>query len=536
VSFYSFNLNESGNATDEEQLNNATCTNCPDWNESYGVVGAGYNFTTDYINITSAVNNLASTTTGTWTAWINPNDATIATHQDMISFGDTTSTDVLNLLIELTTGKLRFATVDAGSTRWDIATDVSPFTDGAWTHVAVVQDGVEPILYANGIKVAQTFTVSTDKTEWFGSMGTEIDNGRIANLNFNNLGEHRFFNGTIDEVKIYNRSLSASEILDLYELGTSHILWNAFTDEGSVTSGTAKSSTNNGTFFQYKTNFSSSSGFVFNQSIQAWNSSVSETTVPNVTINSPLNQDYDSSKNITYNVTANDSTAVDLCWFTLDSGTTNTTLGRDGTTNYYNYTNYSLLVGSFTAKFYCNDTLGNVNNTQTVNYNIPIPARSGGVSTFIQGQVIEVIDLFDFEIIKPDKFCYNNYEDIYIYPENNLGNFTRISSMNLSTMTFINYSITPISEDSINKNYRFKINFSENNLKETILNITLIQNDYSLTKPYEIKFKDCGGNFEKNIQLIDNFISKNKEILIIAMALFVISLIYLRIERKIFKQ
>ena len=53
------------------------------------------------------------------------------------------------------------------------------FADNTWTHVAITQDGTEPVLYVDGVAVAQTFGVTTDKTVWFNDL-IGLDNGRIG--------------------------------------------------------------------------------------------------------------------------------------------------------------------------------------------------------------------------------------------------------------------------------------------------------------------------------------------------------------------
>jgi len=77
--------------------------------------------------------------------------------------------------------------------------------------------------------------------------------------------------GSIDEVRVYNRSLSASEIQNLYELGSYHIEWNSWQDEGVISDLTADTSTSGGNFFQFKpifkTNDTDVSPYMLNYSV-----------------------------------------------------------------------------------------------------------------------------------------------------------------------------------------------------------------------------------------------------------------------------
>jgi len=53
-----------------------------------------------------------------------------------------------------------------------LGTDAAISDYQTWTHVAVVQDGTSPVLYANGVAPAQAFNVQTDKTKWFNGIAT----------------------------------------------------------------------------------------------------------------------------------------------------------------------------------------------------------------------------------------------------------------------------------------------------------------------------------------------------------------------------
>jgi len=90
---------------------------------------------------------------------------------------------------------------------------------------------------------------------------------------------------------------------------------------------------------------------------------------PAVTVHSPT-AGLSSSSEILFNVTATDAGSVDECWVTIDSGATNTSLVNDVGTDYYDATNSSVPDNSYTAQFYCNDSLGNLNDSLTVAFSV----------------------------------------------------------------------------------------------------------------------------------------------------------------------
>jgi hypothetical protein len=78
-------------------------------------------------------------------------------------------------------------------------------SDNVWYHVVAVWNGTHNIVYLNG--VAGTAVANTPS---FSANAYDLHIGR---WNSNNAYA---FNGSIDEVKIYNRALSASQIQQSY--------------------------------------------------------------------------------------------------------------------------------------------------------------------------------------------------------------------------------------------------------------------------------------------------------------------------------
>lgn len=94
-----------------------------------------------------------------------------------------------------------------------------------------------------------------------------------------------------------------------------------------------------------------------------------DTTPPNITINFPLNQTYNTNS-ITFNITSNDDiSGVNVCQYSLTAGATNFTMSNT-TAIAYNATNTSIAQGSYLANFYCNDTAGNLNNSESVAFTL----------------------------------------------------------------------------------------------------------------------------------------------------------------------
>ena len=120
----------------------------------------------DFINIDAALTPLAATTTGTWLSWVELDDATPTASSFLVCFGDTNADTTISMTI-LPSGVFWAQEIIGGINQWILVTDATILSDGVYGHVAVIQDGVSPVILINGVQIAQTFVISTDKTVWF---------------------------------------------------------------------------------------------------------------------------------------------------------------------------------------------------------------------------------------------------------------------------------------------------------------------------------------------------------------------------------
>ncbi len=186
-------------------------------NDSGGFnLGGAYEFdgVNDYVNIDSALtDSLASTTKGTWSAWVKPVD--ISGSYTIMSFGDISANSKISIINS--EGAFRVLNIDEGDAVVNIVSVANYFVAGEWTHVAMVQDGVIGVqIYIDGVLIPDYPGAASGPTVWFNDMIGNLDNGRIGDINANTGGEDTFFNGTIDNVQLYDRDLSAAEVYGLY--------------------------------------------------------------------------------------------------------------------------------------------------------------------------------------------------------------------------------------------------------------------------------------------------------------------------------
>ncbi|MEC8044635.1 MAG: LamG-like jellyroll fold domain-containing protein, partial [Verrucomicrobiota bacterium] len=93
--------------------------------------------------------------------------------------------------------------------------DLNSITYDIWNHVVFSQDSSAWFLSIGGIIVSSAngvehYSGSTPEAAWVGGRKYEVQNPS---------GLKSLFHGLIDDLRIYNRALSAAEVQALYQLG-----------------------------------------------------------------------------------------------------------------------------------------------------------------------------------------------------------------------------------------------------------------------------------------------------------------------------
>jgi hypothetical protein len=89
--------------------------------------------------------------------------------------------------------------------------------DGEWHHIAATYDGAEQRLYVDGVK-------QQNSRKWTGKVGRNASDLGIGNSKVVHEEPHFLaFDGVIDELKIYNRALSAKEAGELFALESASV-------------------------------------------------------------------------------------------------------------------------------------------------------------------------------------------------------------------------------------------------------------------------------------------------------------------------
>ncbi|NOQ56146.1 MAG: hypothetical protein GQ477_05075, partial [Nanohaloarchaea archaeon] len=231
----------------------------------------------------------------------------------------------LSFILDYST--IRFRHNPEGMT-YEIDTSTSISKD-IWYYLVATWNATEANLYKNGILVStdNTWSGTINKTGWFPN--------RLFNIGTNADATLRYWNGTIDELRVWNRALTAAEINASYNAG----LYRLETNYTNLAEGT----------YTYTAYTQDLAGNVNNTETRTLNI---DTTAPTISIQSPTATTYGTLQ-IDLNYSATDTNGISTCIYELNGA--NTTLPTCANTT------ITAVEGNNNLKLYVNDTADNWN-------------------------------------------------------------------------------------------------------------------------------------------------------------------------------
>ncbi len=199
VGYWNFDEGSGTTASDSSGSgNNGTLVNGPTWTD--GKVGSGalsFDGSNDYVSMGNSNN---APPTFTLSAWVKHN---IPENNVGIAGKHTGGNGYYLSTFYNGSNGIRKVSLTINSTT--ISSNGS-FPEGTWIHVVGVFDGTNAMLYLNGVFDKSAPSLAPNPT----SAGFFVGAQNATR-----------FNGLIDEVRLYNRALSAQEVLDIYNDGSS---------------------------------------------------------------------------------------------------------------------------------------------------------------------------------------------------------------------------------------------------------------------------------------------------------------------------
>jgi hypothetical protein len=164
-----------------------------------------------YVDLSAVGNDIGNLADATFEVWVTWQDPANGYWQRIFDFGMDTTTNMF-LTPHPNAHGPRFAlTLNGGGDEQQVET-ASPFPFGVETHVAVTLDAANQIgsLYVNGQIAAIIYGYTNTPSQ----MGATTNN-YLGKSQYND----PYFNGSINEFRIYNRALSAADIATSYAGG-----------------------------------------------------------------------------------------------------------------------------------------------------------------------------------------------------------------------------------------------------------------------------------------------------------------------------
>lgn len=266
-----------------------------------------------------------------------------------------------------------------------------------WTNVVVIYSTSGNKIYING---------QQDGTNAFNSDITNHGDLYIASYG----GTGTYFKGIIDEVAIFNRTLSGDEILNIYKRGILKLNLTAKSCDDVICDGESwvdindtspqDLSVDNNTYFQYKFGFETDD---VSYSPELYNVSIDYNAILEPTINliSPANSSESTSANITFAYNISSLVDINNCSLILNNviNETNSSVAKDITL----FFNKTLSNGDYNWSINCTDQYGQINGSDAwnliVNFTAPEepgngnpPSNEPGSSGSPSGDVEDDID------------------------------------------------------------------------------------------------------------------------------------------------
>lgn len=202
----------------------------------------GFNGTTNYISHTPPA-SLASLTSGSITAWVKIDVDDGAQHA-LFSISNDASATTTELFADTDMragiGQITVALRQDSVVQWIYrggAVDSLNDFIGEYIHLAVVHDGVEVTSYINGTELSSFFFVDVLRTPWMKAILTDA----TTDSNTLSIGALRRnvatiipYEGDIDDVMVWSKILSASEVDQIYNQGVLPTSSNFSTANGST--------------------------------------------------------------------------------------------------------------------------------------------------------------------------------------------------------------------------------------------------------------------------------------------------------------
>lgn len=213
VAKYSFN---NGNANDEAGTNNGTVNGATLATDRFGNAGKAYAFDGQTSNIDLGASMMLKPAAGSISVWISMVDTSLtgngySYNPVILAKNDSAGSSFFEgygLYVHTSDSKLLSITTQSMTANERYIFSANSIAKNTWYHLVMTYDNDSLAFYIDGQldnKIAKGFASTFSATEpvYVGKSG--------------NLANNRFFHGSIDDIRIYDRVLTAEEVNSLFQ-------------------------------------------------------------------------------------------------------------------------------------------------------------------------------------------------------------------------------------------------------------------------------------------------------------------------------
>jgi hypothetical protein len=184
--------------------------------------GAYFNGSNGYVTLPTNTDDLYEGQTNfSWSVWVNPSSFS-SQNPIFTKYSSNIALGGLQFKIDGTTGKIGLFIANSSDSRISGASDTAIST-GTWSHIVAIFDGTKSVsngtngrirIFINGVESSFTY----DQTAYTGTTIPAISSSvptRLGIVTFGG-GANTYHNGKIDQLRLFQKSLSSSEVSTLY--------------------------------------------------------------------------------------------------------------------------------------------------------------------------------------------------------------------------------------------------------------------------------------------------------------------------------
>jgi len=200
------------------------------WSDVGGIHGGRYIFSPSgsHIQYITSLNmtGFESLNKGTISIWAKLSDVSLLTSSSLFAItNEALVEDKTELIIGFSIGAIKeiIASVSVdGEVKWTLNAELTTTFVGNWYNFVLVQDGISPALYINGLLYPFTFSVSDYKSFWINSLFSYSTISKPQQMMLATTLRNYFpykvlgFSGEMDEIKMWNTNLSEDAIYQEY--------------------------------------------------------------------------------------------------------------------------------------------------------------------------------------------------------------------------------------------------------------------------------------------------------------------------------